>query len=155
MTDQVVGEGRCPIVDTWWQTETGAIMITPLPGAREFIDMLLPSVSHNHTRVCQGWRRAQTLVAQALGCGHIRCGMMHALPLSSGTRVDDTHGFNVFTHPAKDVGQVVAICEVVMPYTGDRGLLPPRLFYALNPQACGQRSQAPPRCPSLGCSRCC
>ena len=29
----VVGERRCPIVDTWWQTETGAIMITPLPGA--------------------------------------------------------------------------------------------------------------------------
>ena len=30
---EVVGEGRCPIVDTWWQTETGAAMITPLPGA--------------------------------------------------------------------------------------------------------------------------
>jgi acetyl-CoA synthetase len=29
---QVIGNGRCPIVDTWWQTETGAIMITPLPG---------------------------------------------------------------------------------------------------------------------------
>jgi len=29
----VVGEGRCPVVDTWWQTETGGIMITPLPGA--------------------------------------------------------------------------------------------------------------------------
>ena len=29
---QVVGGGRCPIVDTWWQTETGHIMITPLPG---------------------------------------------------------------------------------------------------------------------------
>jgi acetyl-CoA synthetase len=29
---QVVGGGRCPIVDTWWQTETGAIMISPLPG---------------------------------------------------------------------------------------------------------------------------
>jgi acetyl-CoA synthetase len=29
----VVGEGRCPIVDTWWQTETGAIAIAPLPGA--------------------------------------------------------------------------------------------------------------------------
>ena len=28
----VVGEGRCPIVDTWWQTETGGVMITPLPG---------------------------------------------------------------------------------------------------------------------------
>ena len=30
---RVVGEGRCPIVDTWWQTETGGVMITPLPGA--------------------------------------------------------------------------------------------------------------------------
>ena len=28
----VVGEGRCPIVDTWWQTETGGAMIVPLPG---------------------------------------------------------------------------------------------------------------------------
>jgi acetyl-CoA synthetase len=31
----VVGEGRCPIVDTWWQTETGAHMLTPLPGATD------------------------------------------------------------------------------------------------------------------------
>ncbi|MBG57241.1 MAG: acetate--CoA ligase [Porticoccus sp.] len=30
---RVVGDGRCPIVDTWWQTETGAHMLTPLPGA--------------------------------------------------------------------------------------------------------------------------
>jgi acetyl-CoA synthetase len=30
---EMIGGGRCPIVDTWWQTETGAIMITPLPGA--------------------------------------------------------------------------------------------------------------------------
>jgi acetyl-CoA synthetase len=30
---RVVGEGRCPIVDTWWQTETGACLISPLPGA--------------------------------------------------------------------------------------------------------------------------
>ena len=29
----VIGDGRCPIVDTWWQTETGGILITPLPGA--------------------------------------------------------------------------------------------------------------------------
>ena len=29
---EVIGGGRCPIVDTWWQTETGAIMISPLPG---------------------------------------------------------------------------------------------------------------------------
>jgi len=31
----VVGDGRCPIVDTWWQTETGAHMITPLPGVTD------------------------------------------------------------------------------------------------------------------------
>ena len=31
----VIGEGRCPIVDTWWQTETGGILITPLPGATQ------------------------------------------------------------------------------------------------------------------------
>ncbi len=30
---RVVGEGRCPIVDTWWQTETGGILVAPLPGA--------------------------------------------------------------------------------------------------------------------------
>ena len=30
---QVVGDGRCPIVDTWWQTETGAALISPIPGA--------------------------------------------------------------------------------------------------------------------------
>jgi len=30
---EVVGEGRCPIVDTWWQTETGGILVSPLPGA--------------------------------------------------------------------------------------------------------------------------
>jgi len=30
---KIIGKGRCPIVDTWWQTETGGILITPLPGA--------------------------------------------------------------------------------------------------------------------------
>ncbi len=33
--NKVVGENNCPIVDTWWQTETGGILITPLPGATE------------------------------------------------------------------------------------------------------------------------
>ncbi len=32
---RVVGEGRCPIVDTWWQTETGGFLISPLPGATD------------------------------------------------------------------------------------------------------------------------
>src|SRR5258707_1278019 len=30
---RIIGKDRCPIVDTWWQTEAGAIIITPLPGA--------------------------------------------------------------------------------------------------------------------------
>ena len=30
---EVIGKGRCPIIDTWWQTETGSMMISPLPGA--------------------------------------------------------------------------------------------------------------------------
>jgi acetyl-CoA synthetase len=30
---KIIGKGKCPIIDTWWQTETGAIMISPLPGA--------------------------------------------------------------------------------------------------------------------------
>jgi acetyl-CoA synthetase len=30
---RIIGQGRCPIVDTWWQTETGAILISPMPGA--------------------------------------------------------------------------------------------------------------------------
>ena len=33
LVSRVIGKGRCPIVDTWWQTETGGILITPLPGA--------------------------------------------------------------------------------------------------------------------------
>ena len=33
---QHIGGGRCPVVDTWWQTETGGIMISPLPGATTF-----------------------------------------------------------------------------------------------------------------------
>jgi acetyl-CoA synthetase len=32
---RVIGDGRCPIVDTWWQTETGGILISPLPGATD------------------------------------------------------------------------------------------------------------------------
>ncbi len=32
---KVVGDGRCPLVDTWWQTETGGILITPLPGVTD------------------------------------------------------------------------------------------------------------------------
>jgi len=34
---EVIGKGKCPVVDTWWQTETGAIMISPLPGATPLV----------------------------------------------------------------------------------------------------------------------
>jgi acetyl-CoA synthetase len=44
---KVIGKGRCPIVDTWWQTETGAIMISPLPGAT-------PTVPGSATRPLPG-----------------------------------------------------------------------------------------------------
>ena len=44
---RVIGGGRCPIVDTWWQTETGAIMISPLPGAT-------PTVPGSATRPLPG-----------------------------------------------------------------------------------------------------
>jgi acetyl-CoA synthetase len=59
---RVVGEGRCPIVDTWWQTETGGILITPLPGAtrlkpgsatRPFFGVI-PQIVDNEGKVLEG-----------------------------------------------------------------------------------------------------
>ncbi len=44
---ETIGKGKCPIVDTWWQTETGAIMISPLPGAT-------PTVPGSATRPLPG-----------------------------------------------------------------------------------------------------
>jgi acetyl-CoA synthetase len=63
---RVVGDARCPIVDTWWQTETGGILITPLPGAtdlkpgsagRPFFGLLpqiVDSAGHVLEGVCEG-----------------------------------------------------------------------------------------------------
>jgi acetyl-CoA synthetase len=59
---RVVGDGRCPIVDTWWQTETGGILISPLPGA---VDLkpgsatlpffgVQPAIVDNEGRILQG-----------------------------------------------------------------------------------------------------
>jgi acetyl-CoA synthetase len=59
---RVVGDGRCPVVDTWWQTETGGILITPLPGA---IDLkpgsatlpffgIQPAIVDNEGRILEG-----------------------------------------------------------------------------------------------------
>ena len=60
---KVVGQERCPIVDTWWQTETGAIMVSPLPGitatkpgscARPFFGVALKVLNENGTDAPQG-----------------------------------------------------------------------------------------------------
>ncbi|MDE0044503.1 MAG: acetate--CoA ligase [bacterium] len=59
---RVVGDSRCPIVDTWWQTETGGILITPLPGAtdlkpgsatRPFFGVK-PAIVDNDGRILEG-----------------------------------------------------------------------------------------------------
>ena len=59
---RVVGDGRCPIVDTWWQTETGGILISPLPGAiatkpgsatQPFFG-IQPAIVDTEGRVCTG-----------------------------------------------------------------------------------------------------
>ena len=64
---RVVGEGRCPIVDTWWQTETGACLISPLPGATDLkpgsATKPLPGV---HTMLLTG--EAEVLEGEAHGC---------------------------------------------------------------------------------------
>ncbi|MFT4954258.1 MAG: acetyl-CoA synthetase [Brevundimonas sp.] len=59
---RVVGDGRCPVVDTWWQTETGGILISPLPGATELkpgsatkpLPGVMPAIVTNEGDVLQG-----------------------------------------------------------------------------------------------------
>jgi len=59
---RVVGEGRCPIVDTWWQTETGGIMISPLPGATDLkpgsatlpLFGVAPALVNRHKKILEG-----------------------------------------------------------------------------------------------------
>ena len=59
---RVVGDGRCPIVDTWWQTETGGILISPLPGATDLkpgsatkpLVGIVPAVVDQAGRVLEG-----------------------------------------------------------------------------------------------------
>ncbi|MFG9941071.1 hypothetical protein ACG3RN_04375 [Pseudomonas aeruginosa] len=46
---ETVGQSRCPIVDTWWQTETGACLITPLPGAHAIKPGSAPAVLRRGT----------------------------------------------------------------------------------------------------------
>jgi acetyl-CoA synthetase len=70
---RVVGDGRCPIVDTWWQTETGGILITPLPGAtplkpgsatRPFFG-IVPQVVDAEGRVLEGETTGNLVLADS------------------------------------------------------------------------------------------
>ena len=67
---RVVGDDRCPIVDTWWQTETGGILITPLPGATKLkpgsaTTTLLRRGAGNRRRRRQGAVRASARAISA------------------------------------------------------------------------------------------
>ncbi len=68
----VVGEGRSPIVDTWWQTETGGILITPLPGAtklkpgsatRPFFG-IVPAIVSNEGEVLEGATQGNLIITR-------------------------------------------------------------------------------------------
>jgi acetyl-CoA synthetase len=70
---RVVGDGRCPIVDTWWQTETGGILITPLPGAtrlkpgsatRPFFGVI-PQIVDAEGKVLEGPAQGNLCIADA------------------------------------------------------------------------------------------
>jgi acetyl-CoA synthetase len=70
---RVVGEGRCPIVDTWWQTETGGIMISPLPGAAELkpgsatlpFFGIIPQIVDSSGQVLEGACEGNLVIAQS------------------------------------------------------------------------------------------
>jgi len=70
---RVVGDGRCPIVDTWWQTETGGILISPLPGAtdlkpgsatRAFFG-IVPEIVDAHGKVLEGAATGNLCIARS------------------------------------------------------------------------------------------
>ena len=60
---ELIGDGRCPIVDTWWQTETGAILISPLPGVTR------PSRAPRRGRSPESARRSVTTKTTGVGRG--------------------------------------------------------------------------------------
>jgi acetyl-CoA synthetase len=71
--NRVVGKGQCPIVDTWWQTETGGILISPLPGA---VDLkpgsatlpffgIQPSIVDNQSTVLEGMAEGNLVITDS------------------------------------------------------------------------------------------
>ncbi len=70
---EVVGEGKCPIVDTWWQTETGGILISPLPGATDMkpgsatlpFFGIQPSIVDNQSTVLEGMAEGNLVITDS------------------------------------------------------------------------------------------
>ncbi len=70
---EVVGEEKCPIVDTWWQTETGGIMISPLPGATNMkpgsatlpFFGIQPSIVDNQSTVLEGMAEGNLVITDS------------------------------------------------------------------------------------------
>jgi acetyl-CoA synthetase len=70
---RVVGDGRCPVVDTWWQTETGGHMITPLPGATDLkpgsaatpLPGVVPQIVDADGTVLEGAATGNLVIAQS------------------------------------------------------------------------------------------
>ncbi|WP_311268876.1 acetate--CoA ligase [Sphingobium sp. WCS2017Hpa-17] len=69
----VVGEGRCPIIDTWWQTETGGAMIAPTPGATDLkpgsatfpMPGVVPQIVDSEGKVLDGATEGNLVIAQS------------------------------------------------------------------------------------------
>ena len=89
---RVVGDGRCPVVDTWWQTETGGILISPLPGA---IDQkpgsatlpffgVKPAIVDGEGKALEGACRGQPRASPT--AGPARCAPCSAITSDSSTR---------------------------------------------------------------------
>ncbi|MES2256167.1 MAG: acetate--CoA ligase [Pseudomonadota bacterium] len=70
---RVIGDGRCPIVDTWWQTETGGILISPLPGATDLkpgsatkpLFGIVPQIVDTEGEVLEGAATGNLCIAQS------------------------------------------------------------------------------------------
>ncbi len=89
---RTVGDGRCPIVDTWWQTETGGILISPLPGATDLSPARRPSRCSGSSR--SWWTRtarSSTARSAAISCspraGRARCARSMATTSASSTPI--------------------------------------------------------------------
>jgi acetyl-CoA synthetase len=98
----VVGDGRCPIVDTWWQTETGGILITPLPGATPLKpgSATRPFFGVSRTGRCRGRRPRGATEGNLVitdSAGRARCARSMATMSASSQTYFSTYKGNYFT----------------------------------------------------------